>query len=470
MKADYSLIELRNNTILIALANIGSKAISFILAPLYSYYLTTEQFGIMDLIMTTCGLTVPLICLDIFESVFRFTKEGTYNHKTVISSSLFFFLAELLLCVFLVGGYAFFKPLTLPIMVCALSAILESFYNIIAQYARGQDKILKFAFSGLLNSFVLLGLNIVFLVVLNLELAGWMISFILAKIIIILYLCYTLKIWNDIAIEHFDAGFIKNALRFCLPLMPSATMWWIMNASDRYILSYYWGIAVTGIYAVATKLPVILSVFENVFYQAWQTTALSVLDDNKRDAFYSKVFNHYFRLLSIGIITVLAFLKPLLVYLFAKEYAEGWICSAILVLSVMIHALGGNIGILYTVFKNTNGALKTSFIGAVINIVLNLLFIPKYGMMAAACTTLFAYIVVLVIRWFDIKGVVNLSFSFKSEYPLVILTLVQLYFYYIPGTQSYIIRLLIVLFVFFMYRDMILKIAKLAIHKGKNNA
>ena len=63
--------ELRRNTLTIAIANLGSKIIAFLLAPLYSYYMTTSQYGTMDLINSSIGLILPFVCVDIFEATFR---------------------------------------------------------------------------------------------------------------------------------------------------------------------------------------------------------------------------------------------------------------------------------------------------------------------------------------------------------------------------------------------------------------
>ena len=67
-------------------------------------------------------------------------------------------------------------------------------------------------------------------------------------------------------LKYYDKKYAKEFLKFCLPLMPTATMWWIMNLSDRYMLAFFLVASATGIYAVANKIPGLLSVFENIFY------------------------------------------------------------------------------------------------------------------------------------------------------------------------------------------------------------
>ena len=86
LKQNSRVAELGRNTMIIAVANIGSKAIAFILAPLYSFYLTVEQYGTMDLIVTTVGLIVPFFCLDIFEATFRYASDKNYDGGQTLSS------------------------------------------------------------------------------------------------------------------------------------------------------------------------------------------------------------------------------------------------------------------------------------------------------------------------------------------------------------------------------------------------
>ncbi len=452
--------ELKKNTVLIAIANIGSRLISFILAPLYSFYMSAEQYGIMDLVTTTCYLIVPLICLDIYESTFRFTKDSSCDNKKVLSTSTVVCLYSLPLCLIGVGIYLAVFPFKLSIIISVVYAVLDVFYNNLIQYARGKDKIGTYAFSGVLYSVILLIGNIVFLISLRMELVGWMVSFVLAKALVIVYLIFCLRLWNDFSFKFFDKKLLKTCLKYSLPLMPSASMWWIMNVSDRYILSFYAGVAVTGIYAVATKLPTVLTVCGEIFYKAWETTAIDSSGDAERDVFYSDIFNDYFSLLSLGVLGILVVLKPMILLLFASEFSSAWVCSSVLVIGVLIHALAGNIGILYIVFKDTKGALITSFIGAVCNIALNFIFIPRFGMIAAACTTFFSYFVVLIIRWFDIKKFVKIAFYPKKGIATVLLIALQFALYYVDGPVSFALRFFVLLLCLVLNRSVILKILK----------
>ena len=452
--------ELKRNTIIIGISNLGSKAISFILAPLYSYYLTTSQYGTMDLITTTAGLIMPLLCLDIYEATFRFASDKKHDDKTVFSSSYSLCFLMSVISILVAIALKFSTSASTVITFSILSAVLDANYQVLSQFARGQNKMRVFAISGVVNSIFLLGADLVFLVLLHYGLTGWMIAYVIGKVIACLYVMWSAKVYRYFLISSISREFYLEAFKYSLPLLPSTAMWWVMNASDRYMIAIFLGTAANGIYAVANKMPSFLSVFENVFYQAWQTSSINAIEDKNRDKFYSEVFKKYFSVLALGVLGLLLILKPMTLKLFAHGYEDAWLSTSILVIAVMFHALSGNLGTLYVTFKNTKGALVTSTIGAVTNTVLNWFLIPHGGLIAAATTTLIGYIIVLLYRWWDVKKFVKLTIkpSFVASWLAVIC--IQFGLYYVDGICSYAIRLVIVLVAMWVNREIIVKIVK----------
>ena len=436
---------LKYNTIIIAISNLGSRAISFILAPIYSFYMNPEQYGTMDLISTTVVLIFPFVCIDVFEAAFRFASDNKYDKKKVLTNTGIIGIVAEVTILLLYSLLSFFFKFPSVIFICLVTATLDSIFYVMAEFARGSGKMITFALSGILSSVAMLLMNILFLIVLSKGLTGWIISLILEKVVAIFYLSISIKAWRLFSFKSIDKVFIKEILKYCIPLMPSASMWWVMNASDRYVISFFAGMAATGIYAVANKLPAILSVFENVFYQAWQTSAIRIKDTENRDDLFSSVFTKYFSFLSVGVVSILVILKPLITHLFAKDYHAAWISAPVLLFAVMIHALGGNLGTLYTVYKNTVGALKTSTIGAISNIVLNIIFVKLYGYTAAAWTTLVSYFVVLFMRWIDSRKFIHLRINKKDLFLGVGFIGIQMALYFVPGYVALSIRAVIAL-------------------------
>ena len=200
--------------------------------------------------------------------------------------------------------------------------------------------------------------------------------------------------------------------------------------------------------------------FESIFYQSWQTSAILTIDSEERDKFYSSIFNNYFSILAVGVAGLLILCKPALDILWEDSYGQAWLCVAPLVLSVLVHALGGNIGSFYAVFKETKGALTTSTIGAITNIALNFIFIPVFGFVAAAVTTLVGYIVSLVVRWFDVKKFVKLKLDERKVLGYSGILILQTALYYWNSFVSYVVRIILFLLLVYFERNTILKILK----------
>lgn len=458
---DQKVKELRRNTIIIGVANICSKAIVFILAPLYSFFFSTEQYGMMEIITSTVTLITPFVCFDIYEATFRFSNPiEPDNKKTVFSSSILICLIGTVIMSFIgLLIYKFFNIETYYIFIM-IFAVAEAFNHIMQQFARGQNFMRIFAFSSVLNTIVLLISNLFFLAYLGLGLDGWLMSYLLAKIAVTVYLIIRLNLFKCFSIGSIKVEYIKKYLKFCLPLMPANTMWWIMNVSDRYMITYFVGVSATGLYGVSSKFPSVVSILENVFYQSWQTTAIHSISDEDRDVFFSDVITKYIIVLCIGILGLLSVSRQAIAILFAESYYKAWYCAAPLIVAVLVHAVSGCLGSLYTVFKDTKGALYSTVCGAITNVVLNALLIPRFGVIGAAIATFIGYAVVLTIRWKDSVKFCKIRIDMKKVGAFLILLPIQFILYYIESNFSFVIMLLIDAIVIWIYRELLLSFLK----------
>lgn len=189
-------------------------------------------------------------------------------------------------------------------------------------------------------------------------------------------------------------------LRYCIPLIPTAVFWWIMGVSDRYMVKWFLGSDANGIYAVAYKIPTILTILATVFMDAWQLSAIAESDGDRQahlrfygriwDAFASAVF-----LCAGGIIA----LSPLMIRLLAEEtYYSAWQYIPVLTLSMAAAAFSNFMGSVYVVTKQSKASFWTSLVGAGSNIVLNLWLIPQIGLQGAAAATFLSCFAVFLIR------------------------------------------------------------------------
>src|SRR5690606_8220906 len=85
----------------------------------------------------------------------------------------------------------------------------------------------------------------------------------------------------------------KSMTDYSRPLILNSISWWINNASDRYIVTWMCGVAVNGVYSIAYKIPSIVEVFQSIFLQAWQISAVASFNDNDKEIFFSRIYTTY---------------------------------------------------------------------------------------------------------------------------------------------------------------------------------
>ena len=152
--------------------------------------------------------------------------------------------------------------------------------------------------------------------------------------------------------------------------MPTAILWVLMNLSDKYAILWFVGTSGNGIYAVAHKIPTIISVVYGIFQQAWQLTTFELENKEERSRTYTNVFE-----LLTGIIFILGAVLIILnrvyiTYGCNENYLEAWKISPILMYSSILNCVSGLLGSNYLIMHDTKSALKVTAVGAFINTIL----------------------------------------------------------------------------------------------------
>lgn len=385
------------NTILISVGTFGSKLLVFLMVRFYTGYLTPAEYGTADLITQTANLLIPLVSLDITDAVFHFAAERRGGRTEAFSVGLRVITlgsAGLLLVIALLQGVP---------AVRAYGFLLASFFiascchALCAHFVRARGNTALFAAQGLFNTALFIGLNVLFLAVFHWGIRGYVLSTTVANLITTGLLVFRARLWRYAGLAP-RRGLRRQMLRYCIPLIPTAVFWWIMGVSDRYMVKWFLGSDANGIYAVAYKIPTILTILATVFMDAWQLSAIAESDGDRQahlrfygriwDAFASAVF-----LCAGGIIA----LSPLLIRLLAEEaYYSAWQYIPVLTLSMAAAAFSNFMGSVYVVTKQSKASFWTSLVGAGSNIVLNLWLIPQIGLQGAAATFLSCLAVFLI--------------------------------------------------------------------------
>ena len=394
---------LAKNTLIFTLGDIGSKIISFFLIPLYTNYLSTEQYGTVDLITTIATVAVPVITLNIGEALMRFglDKDADLEKNTQIGSFMLLVAAIIGIIIFPIcghisgvssyAGYVYFYVLSLAasqIYLCDL---------------RGKELLLKYSIGSILVTFLTAIFNIIFLVGMHMGIEGYLIAYGIANFVTALYALAAGRGYPAFGFSKLDKKLMRQMAKYSFVLIPNTFMWWIMNSSDRIMVTAMVGAAANGIYAISYKIPSIVSTATNIFNRAWSYSAIreeNAVDEVEYNNLMLRMLTGWGMLVGIFI---LAIIKPFLHIYVAPSYYEAWRYTPFLVVGFVYMTVGSFVATSYTVHKDSFGFLFSGMTGAVINIVLNAVLIPFCKVYGAAFATCVSYIAVFMFRYFHTK-------------------------------------------------------------------
>lgn len=407
--------QLAKNTALLSAGRLGSKVLVFLLVRFYTGVLTDAQYGTADLITNLANLLIPLACAGLSSGFFRFAADtaGNKDRRTVFNSGLVLLggTSLLFLCLApLLTLWDYFSSYVLLVIAYVLVANLHYFCT---EYIRGLGNYSLFALQGLLNTALNIAFNLLFLLPpFSLGVIGYVLSIILADLLSTVFVIWRARLWRVVALRHADPTLIKDILRFCVPMIPATICWWVIGVSDRYMVTYFHGDSVNGLYTAAYKIPNLLTILGNIFIEAWQFSA--VVENRKRGEnesdtefaarrrtltnFFGRVFCGYAPLLFITGGAMIMCSQLFARILFDPSFYAAWVYIPVLLAATVFSALSNFVGSVYLVEKKPRMSLLTTAIGALLNVLLNLLLIPSMGAMGAAIATLIAYGSLLLIR------------------------------------------------------------------------
>ena len=438
--------QLAKNTLIIFFGRVCTQLISYFLLPLYTAYLATSEYGLVDLVQTYITLLVPIVTLELEMSVFRYLIDvrGKEKDTKVLMSNNFFILGislssftllYLIITSFVVIPFRFL--ILFDAIVCVLSG------NFL-QIARGFGRTVDFSISCILTGITTILSNIVMICYLHRGAEGMIFSMALANFICALYLFLRIKMYHYIDFSLVDKKLIKDMNRYSIPLIPNGVSWWIVNASDRSIIAFVLGAGANGLYAISNKFPTIISSLTGVFNLSWSESAALHIDSPDRDEFFSDITNTVIKLftsMGAGMIACMPFLFPLFIN---AKFQEAYQYIPFLVLGTVFNVAICLYSQVYLAKKLSKQVASTAILGAIINIVINVLFIKKIGLYAAALSTAISYFVMMLYRHIDLKKYIHITLEKGLVLKTIILFTFAITLYYQNNLYLNILNLMVV--------------------------
>ena len=395
--------KLCSDTVILAIGTFGSKLLVFLLMPLYTALLSPTQYSAAELITGTANLIMPFACMGITTGIFRFAAEKGADQREVFSSGLALLGAGLLGLTLVGLPFCCLGAWRMEAVLILAYILFADVQAVCAQYVRAIDRTRLFAIQGILNTILTILFNIIFLVVFDLGVTGYVLSVVVGNFLTAAFLFFTARLWQVFRLSAVRRETILELFRFSLPMVPTTVCWLITDLSDRYFVNAIWGGAANGIYSAAYKIPTIVTLISSVFMQAWQFSAVAEsCDEEACSDFYSKVFKGFLALVSIGTAGLIFFSRFLSRLLLNAAYFEAWRYMPVLLCASAVEAVVSFLATVYLVRKKSMHSFVTAIVGTVANLLLNAILIPSIGVLGAAVATLISYCVVCGLRLVDV--------------------------------------------------------------------
>jgi len=460
--------QLIKNTGIITIGKVCTQMISFFLLPLYTSIFTTTEYGIVDLFNTIIACVLPILTLQIEQALFRFlidSRDDETGKRKLISSTAGLFLIQTILytAIFLIIQPFIHNQYKYFLLINVIANMLSS---LMLQVARGLGYNKEYSIgSAIVASFTVI-LNVVFIVLFKLRVEGMFLATFIANTLAGLYILFANKIYKYIDLKQFNFKIIKSMLKYSVLLIPNAISWWIINVSDRAIISSLISVGANGIYAAANKFSGMYINAYNIFNIAWTESATVNIEEKDRDEYFTNVINTGFKVFAcfaLIIIAVTAFIFPLLIN---SKFSEAYNQIPLLMLSSLFNVGVGLVSVIYVAKKRSFDISKTSVFAAIINIVVNVLLIKHIGLYAASISTIVAYLTMFIYRAIDSKKYVNFKLDIKMMIILTLAFSIMFVSYYINIFPINIITLvLVIIFAITYNKNSFIKIGKVL--KGK---
>ena len=412
------------NTIILGLGQFGSKILVIVMMKFYQAALGKTGYGEINNIIDTATLLMSLVTLSVGESIIRFGIDTAYDNKQVFSIGMRITLTGVMcgmLFVPLIGLFTNVFPDNNVLQLLRDYAWLTVLYvttgsikSSCAPFVRSIGSVKLYAVDGILTTAMNIIFNVFLLFTFELGNLGYLLSVILADICSITFLTFTAKLWKYVIFTGHDKDMIRTMLRFCIPMIPTSIMWWIINVSDSFMISGMIGFDSSGIYKAASRFPSMISIFSGIFSQAWNMSAITESNSRTIAKFYTNVFDIFQSTVYVIAGALFVLIKPLIHIFSDSEFYEAYLVTPFIIMSVVYTCFSTFMGSVYVASRQTVRSLVTAAIGAGLNIVLNLIMIHFWGIIGATLASFLSFLLIFVIRAVDTHKIVYMDLGLRK--------------------------------------------------------
>jgi O-antigen/teichoic acid export membrane protein len=388
-----------SHAVVYGLGNTGNRLVGFLLIPVYSRYLTPEDYGVLALVGMFGQILFTLTNMGQSSALFRtyFSRDDAERRETVLTTSLWLVLTlsfpiSLLALVLsrplaslLTGSPAYTDWVMLAIGGIVFKTLLRLPFAVL----RAREQSRRYAGFAFAQTAVSLVLAIVFVVGLHLGGRGILLSQLLAEVLLCSYLVPTMVRGLTLKFSSQDA---RDLLGYGLALVPAGMLSFLLHLSDRYFLKHFVSLHAVGLYSLGYRFGESLQFVMSAFELAWPQFLYGHVKSPEASRLYARVCTYYLAVMGFVWLVVSLLAEEIVTIMAHSSFHAAyrvvpWIAGAFLFQGL---AFVGNVGM--KLHRQIKYRLLISAITTGVNLSLNYLLIPPYGMMGAAIAALSSFV------------------------------------------------------------------------------
>jgi O-antigen/teichoic acid export membrane protein len=422
MNFGREIFKLTKHSIIYGFGQVASRAIAFFLIPLYTAYLTPEDYGVLQICRVFNYILVVILLMGMSSSMFRvyFNTENKADRALIINSTVL---------TFIIGSFIIVLPLLLfssslsrlllgieneqgLFILLVLSIFFESFFSIQLSVLRAEEKSKIYSYVNIVRVILYAAFNIFLIAKLKLGFLGSIqagfISYFLGFIILI---PVTLKNFKF----QISIPYIKEILHIGIPLAVGGLGVWILSLSDRYMLRLLLPEEIAffqvGLYSLGDKMASLIRFFVVMpFMLAWGSLMFSYMKELDADRLYRKVLYYFSIVIGVVGLFVSFFSKEIIAFMAQDvSYLAAYKVVPILSFSKIIYGLIVVVSVGVIITKKSKYVAIANISAACLNIILNFVLIPKYAMYGASIASLVSYVFAFCMTYYFAQKCYHIS-------------------------------------------------------------
>lgn len=447
------------NTVIFFVGNVLSKLITFILLPMYTTVIPTEQMGIYDVSITLTTMLLSVCYFEIWSAVLRYLYDGKSEqdkNKVLKSgfeifwgSSILFVIVCITICTVMDYSY---------IILIAGYGVAYGASSLLTFIARGLGKNKEFSLSGVLNTLIQLLLNVLLLTVFRMDYSALYVSYIIGTLCQTLYLTYCTDLKKRLCVRT-NRELTMELLKYALPLCLNTVAYWVLNSSNRLVYNALYGDAASGIYSIGNRFGSIIALATTCFTYAWQDLAFKSATGSQQEAsnLYTRACNRYQQFLTAVTVLILPLIKIVFPVLIKGDYVSADKIIPTFIIVAVISGYSVFIGNVFYAIKDTKVISISTIIAAIVNLMICYPLIKCMGGFGTNLAIIIAFAVNIGIRAVILRRKIEFSICIKnimiSVGWIVASSLAYVYGNIAVNCLSFVLSLIMVILLF--YKDIL---------------